>query len=172
MTKSEIGQWVAIWTNLAVLVGVFLLVYELRQNAELARLEMTQTQISAFQQAEQSFFDLGLNQVWVKSFKEPENMTLAEIRAMDAYFAIHLNQMFRVYSLERAGLIESGETTRWMQGDFPFLFGNRFGKAWWDEFGQYWPTDFVAVAHPVVESVDDNELSARFGRLQRALGAD
>ena len=52
MIKATLGQWVAAATNIAVLVGVLLVVYELRQNAELARLEMLQTQIGAFQQAE------------------------------------------------------------------------------------------------------------------------
>jgi hypothetical protein len=88
MTKTDLSQWVATATNIAVLLGVALLVFELRQNAELSRLEMIQDRVDAFQQAEAGFFDTGLSQVWAKSLKEPESMTLAEIRMMDAYLAI------------------------------------------------------------------------------------
>jgi hypothetical protein len=172
MIKAALGQWVTVATNIAVLVGVLLVVYELRQNAELARLEMLQDQIGAFQQAEESFFDPRISQVWVKSFTEPESMTLAEIRAMDSYMAIHLNQMYRVYEQEREGLVESGETLKWMQGDFPYLFGSRFAKAWWEELGQYWPSEFVELARPVVESVDNDELNEIYIRLQQAIGAE
>jgi len=172
MTKATVGQWVTTVTNTAVLIGVLLVAYELRQNAELARLEMTQTRISANQQAEAAFFDLGLSEVWVKSFTKPETMTLAEIRAMDAYLAIHLNQMMRVYDQEREGLLESGETLKWMQADFPYLFGSRFAQAWWTELGQNWPSEFVELAHPVVQSVEDDELNEKFSRLQRALSAE
>jgi hypothetical protein len=172
MTKATAGQWVTAATNIAVLVGVLLVAYELRQNAELARLEMTQARISANQAAETAFFDPRVSEVWVKSFTEPETMTLAEIRAMDAFLAIHLNQMMRVYELERAGLVENGETLRWMQGDFPFLFGSRFAKAWWEEFGRNWPSDFVELADPVVERAKDDELDKKFGRLQETLGIE
>ncbi len=172
MIKATLGQWVSAATNVAVLFGVLLVVYELRQNAELARLEMFQTQIGAFQQAEEAFFDTRISQVWVKSFREPESMTLAEIRSMDSYMAIHLNQMLRVYEQEREGLAESGETLKWMQGDFRYLFGSRFAQAWWKEFGQNWPSDFVELARPVVESVENDELNEMYSRLQRALIAE
>jgi hypothetical protein len=172
MTKATVGQWVTAATNIAVLVGVLLVAYELKQNAELARLEMTQTRISANQQAEAAFFDPQVSEVWVKSFTEPETMTLAEIRAMDSYLAIHLNQMMRVHAQEREGLVEKGETLKWMKADFPFLFGSRFAQAWWEEFGQNWPSDFVELARPVVESVEDDELSKKFGRLQERLAIE
>ena len=169
MTKPTLGQWVTAATNIAVLVGVLLVAYELRQNADLARLEMTQTRISANQQAEAAFLDPRVSEVWVKSFKEPEVMTLAEIRAMDSFLAIHLNQMMRVHEQEKEGLVKSGETLKLMQADFPFLFGSRFAKAWWEEFGKNWPSDFVELAGPVVESVKDDELNKKFGRLQEML---
>jgi hypothetical protein len=172
MTKATVGQWITVATNIAVLIGVLLVAYELRQNAELARLEMTQTRISANQQAEAAFFDPRVSEVWVKSFKEPETMTLAEIRAMDSYLAIHLNQMMRVYEQEREGLVKSGETLKWMQADFPFLFGSRFAKAWWEEFGRNWPSDFVELARPIVGAVEDDELNRKFGRLQETLNIE
>lgn len=169
MTKSEISQWTTAATNVAVLVGVVLLVIELRQNAELARLEMVQERTSAFQQVEAAFFDADLRRVWVKSFKEPESMSLEEIRAMDAFLAIHMAQINRIYDLEMAGLLKKGETLKLAEGDFPFLFGNRFGKAWFEQFGQYGSSEFVEFVRPIVDSVENDWLNETFSGLQESL---
>ena len=56
-----------------------------------------------------------------------------------------------------------------MQGDFPYLFGSPFAKAWWEELGQYWPPEFVELARPVVESVESDALNEKYTRLQRFL---
>ena len=172
MNKSDVGQWVTAATNLAVLLGVVILVIELRQNADLAALEMIQGRTTASQEVERAFFDPDLTHVWVKSFKSPASMTLEEIRTMDAYLAIQMSQMWRIHDLERAGLLERGGTLRTIEPDLHFLFGSRFGKAWWAQEGQNWPPEFVELIRPVVESVDVDGLNERFGRLQRLLGAE
>ena len=80
-----------------------------------------------------------------------------------------MTQLMRIYDLEQAGLLREGTTMRDFTGDFEYLFGNRFGKAWFEEFGQDWPSDFVELARPVVESVDENGLKKRFSRLLKSL---
>jgi hypothetical protein len=169
MTKANLSQWVTAATNIAVLIGVFLLVFELRQNAELVRVEMIQNRIDAFQQAEAGFFDPDLSQVWVKSIEEPESMSLAEIRMMDAYLAVHMAQMMRNHDLEKAGLLERGHTAKLLEGDAEWLFGSSFGKAYWEQFGQTWPPDFYQLAHPIVEPVDDDFLINELSQLQKKL---
>jgi hypothetical protein len=172
MTKSDPSQWVAAATNIAVLLGVALLVFELRQNAELSRLEMIQDRIDAFQQAEAGFFDTDLSQVWAKSLTEPESMTLAEIRMMDAYLAIHMAQMMRNHDLENAGLLNEGATARLLEGDAKWLFGSSIGKAWWEHFGQAYPSEFHKLANPIVEAVEADYLINEFSLLQQTIGSD
>ena len=172
MTKADLSQWVAAATNIAVLLGVVLLVFELRQNAELSRLEMIQDRIDAFQQAEAGFFGPDLSQVWAKSLEEPESMTLTEIRMIDAYLAIHMAQMLRNYELENAGLLNEGATAGLLEGDAKWLFGSSIGKAWWEQFGQSYPTEFHKLANPIVESVEADYLINEFRRLQITIGSE
>lgn len=40
MDTEKLGQWLTIATNIGVIAGIFLLVYEINQNAELMRAEM------------------------------------------------------------------------------------------------------------------------------------
>lgn len=172
MTKIGLSQWVTAATNIAVLAGVLLLVMELRQNAELARLEMVQDRISTFQQAEAAFFNPELSEVWVKSVTDPGAMTLAEIRAMDAYFAIHIAQMMREHDLEKAGLVNEGATAKAMEADFAWLFGSRFAKTWWAHWGGDWPPDFVELAEAFVEAADEDYLEENVRDLQAKLGTE
>lgn len=172
MTKANLSQWVTAVTNIAVLLGVLLLVFELRQNAELARLEMVQGRIEAFQQTEAGFFTPELSQVWVKSFKDPESLTLAEMRMMDAYLAIHMAQMMRNIDLEKAGLLKEGSTIALLEGDARWLFGSPFGKAYWEQFGPNWSSDLYELANPIVDAVDDHYLIEEFSRLKETLAAD
>jgi hypothetical protein len=172
MIKGNLSQWITATTNIAVLLGVILLVVELRQNAELARVQMIQARINTNQQAESAFFDPQLSQVWVKSFSDPASMTLAEIRTMDAYLVVFMNQMMREYDLEQAGLLEQGATLKLMESNFLFLFGSPFAKAWWAQLGQIGLSPgFVETADPIVKSVEEDFLNEKFSELQKSLGA-
>lgn len=170
--KSSSSQWITAATNIAVLLSVLLLVVELRQNTELTRIQMIQDRINTNQQLESEFFNQHLSQVWVKSFRDPASMTLEEIRSMDAYLVVFMNQVMREYDLEQAGLLESGATAKLMQENFWFLFGSPFAKAWWAQLGQSGLSpEFVELARPIVDSTEDDLLEERFTRLQKAIGA-
>jgi len=167
MSKREIGQWVTAATNLAVLVGVVLVIVELRQNAGIARLELMEARRASMEQFEAAFIDPELSAIWVKSVMDPSSMDLAEIRAMDSYLTNHLYQALLVYDMEQAGLMETGSTVAYMEADFPYVFGSRFAKAWWTHEGQTWDTEVVELAMPIVESVPDDLLQDRYSRMQQ-----
>lgn len=172
MTKLNLGQWIAVATHIAVLLSVLLLVVELRQNTELTRIQMTQDRINTNQQLESEFFDHHLSQVWVKSFTDPASMTFEEIRTMDAYLVVFMNQFMREYDLEQAGLLESGATVKLMEDNFWFLFGSPFAKAWWEQLGQSGLSpEIVELARPIVKSTEDDLLNEKFAQLQKAIGA-
>jgi len=111
MTKGTLSQWVTAATNMAVLIGVLLIIVELRQNAELARIEMIQGRINTNQQLESEFFEPHVTRIWVKSFMDPTSMTLEEIRTMDAYMVVSMNQVMREHALEQSWSFGSGSNS-------------------------------------------------------------
>ena len=172
MMNSNLSQWITAATNFAVLVSVLLLFVEIRQNTELTRIQMVQDRLNTNQQLESEFFDHYLSQVWVKSFKDPASMTLEEIRSMDAYLVVFMNQIMREYALEQEGLLEDGATLKLMEENFWFLFGSPFAKAWWEQLGQSGLSpEFLELARPIVKSTDDYLLDEKFTQLQNALDA-
>lgn len=99
-------------------------------------------------------------------------MTLAEIRMMDAYLAIHMAQLMRDHDLENAGLLNQGATAILLEGDAKWLFGSRFAKAWWEQFGQAYPSQLHKLANPILRPVADDFLINEYSRLQKTLGAN
>jgi hypothetical protein len=173
MTKADLSQWVTAATNIAVLFGVLLLVFELRQNAELARIEMIQGRINTNQQLESEFFEPHVTRIWVKSFMDPASMTLEEIRTMDAYMVVFMNQVMREYALEQAGLLDRGATARLMEENFWFLFGSPYAKVWWEQLGQSGLSpEIIELARPIVDSAEEGFLYEKFVHFQNSLGAN
>lgn len=173
MTKGTLSQWVTAATNIAVLIGVLLLIVELRQNAELARIEMIQGRINTNQQLESEFFEPHVTRIWVKSFMDPASMTLEEIRTMDAYMVVFMNQVMREHALEQAGLLDRGATAKLMEENFWFLFGSPYAKVWWEQLGQSGLSpEVVELARPIVDSAEDGFLYEKFTHFQNSLGVN
>ena len=169
MTENRTSKWVAIATNVAVLVGVVLLVIEIRQNNELAKMQSIQERRYIQQQSAIAFYDRDVSETWMKSIMEPELMTLPEIRVMDAYLAMNILRSSQIRELEDAGLMAQGATRVWMEGDFEFLFSNRFGKVWWYQIGAPgWP-QLAEDGNAIIATLDSNSTANDFLAIQKTL---
>ena len=167
MNESRVTEWITIATNLAVLAGLILLVIEIRQNNNLAKLEALQERRSLLQQAEMEYFDPENSKVWVKSIMEPENMTLSEIRAMDAFMNVQLLNSGHIWNLGQAGLMSEEEAREWMLYDVNYLFSNTFAQTWWQVWGSDW--SHLADFDEAISSVDEIQMKRNFETLQRLL---
>ena len=68
----------------------------------------------------------------VKSLVEPESLSLEELRVMDAYFVMAVNEIRREGVLRRLDLEVDEEAS--FENLVPFYFGNEFGQQWWRQF--------------------------------------
>jgi hypothetical protein len=153
--------------NLGVLVGIIFLAVEIRQNSDLARLQFLDDRNATWQQGELVVFGDSIAEVWEKSVLNPESLSLAETRILDAYLAFQLTNSNRVLEQERAGLVEVGTTKQWMQDTLPFFFDTEFAKTWWEIEGRTWDDDFVLLAEPVIMGTTKNESVDKLLRIQR-----
>ncbi len=131
MDSDRLNRWLTLGANLGVLVGIIILAVEIRQNSSLARLQFSDDRRATWQQGELVVFGDSIAEVWEKSVLNPESLSLAETRILDAYLAFQLTNSTRVFELEKAGLLEVGATKQWMQNNLPFFFDTEFAKTWW-----------------------------------------
>ena len=167
MDSDRLNKWLSLGANLGVLAGIIFLAVEIRQNSDLARMQFADDRIDTWQQGELAVFGDSVATVWEKSVQDPESLTLAETRMLDAYLAFQLTNALRVLELENGGLLEAGATEQYLQGYLPFFFDTEFAKAWWEIEGRTWNPELVRIAEPIIREVATNESVIKLQNIQR-----
>ena len=167
MDSDRLNKWLSLAANFGVLAGIIFLAVEIRQNSDLARMQFADDRIDTWQQGELAVFGDSVATVWEKSVQDPESLTLAETRMLDAYLAFQLTNALRVLELENGGLLEAGATEQYLQGYLPFFFDTEFAKAWWEIEGRTWNPELVRIAEPIIREVATNESVIKLQNIQR-----
>lgn len=90
MEKNRLIDWVQISTMLAVVVGLILVVIELRQSHTLAHQQATAAAYSDLISVQQSYLGEDFMATFAKACTEPNNLTDRELLQMRAYRNIQL----------------------------------------------------------------------------------
>jgi hypothetical protein len=161
------GRWLALIANIGVVLGLFALIIEIRQNAELTRVA-TENQLNQFMlETELHLASPEQAAAWVKSYTAPETMTDIDIRMNEAVLVSLMLQWDTAFQMERAGLRTRGEAERIIRNTAPVYFGNRFGKAWFVSQAPGWQgVQMYDVAAPIVASLDDNYMRDLYAGLR------
>lgn len=156
------GRWLTLGANIGVVLGLIILIVEVRQNAALTRAEMDQQKNQFLAEIELSIARPEMADVWVKSIQAPEVLTDAEARMVESHLAALMLQWDQMFQMEAASLVSRERTRQHIQNTSGFYFGSRFAKNWWQMELQGWQgTPMEEVAGPIVEAVDENFLADR-----------
>jgi len=170
MQAVRLNQWLSVGANLGVLGGIILLIVELDQNSDLARLQLEDNRRSIFQQGEFAIYGDSGAEVWAKSVMDPASLSVSEIRILDAYLASNLNRSQAVHDLENAGLRESGAALQYMKSNLPYDFGNYYAQVWWKYEKQYWQrSGFAEKVDSVMAEISPTLNRTRILELQKEI---
>ena len=132
MDSNNATRWLTVGANVALLLGIVLVAYELNQNSRLARAALIH-EGNAFE-----------NQIWAnlmgedpvdviaKSVECPDQLTYADFMAMDAFLFTSMNIVYREYELSKEGLFTTDEWKQEVSDYSRWYLGGDFGKAWWE----------------------------------------
>lgn len=155
-TETRIQRWLGIAANLAILAGLIFVLAGLRQNTEQLRVQLRD-------QINSRLYDnnrvlMGENPISAieKSVLDPESMTYADFRIVDAYLINAVHEWEDRYSMHRAGLAPAEEWTDRVDEDVAWFFGNQFAKSWWAETGALvLPPELAEYVSAAIEAVPD-----------------
>jgi hypothetical protein len=133
MKKIDLGQMVTVLANLGVLAGILVLVYELNQTRDLARIEFLANNDAVFQEIEREMMSPDVASIWAKAAINPASLSATEVRVLDAFLINLFNFWRQNWTLEQEGFQESGDTVTTLSVDAPFYFGNTFAQVWWED---------------------------------------
>lgn len=136
MLPGQLNRWLVLGANVGVIVGLILVLLQMKQNEELLRVQVTNEYFESYIAAETSFAGENLPAIWQKSVEEPENLSIAEMRAREAQTFAPLSRWINLYRLAEAGIIDESFWKSQVALDTPFYFSSPYGKAWWEFFGE------------------------------------
>lgn len=131
MDTGKIDRWLSLGGNLAVLIGLVLVAYQINQEARLQKIQLFSDATTAINEFNLAMLGDNPTRVVARSIEDPDSLTLSEFQVMDAYLATALYEIRRLEILRREGLLAEGS----MYGIHHYWFGSNYAKAWFAEMG-------------------------------------
>lgn len=157
MSSDHLNRLLTLGANLCVVLGLVILIMEVRQNAELTRTAMEIGTNDALTQIELSLANPDTSAAWVKSIRDPESMSDVEVRMVESHLVAVMLQWDHLFNMEKIGLVSRADARRHIQNVAPYYFGSRHGKNWWRWQQAGWQgTPMMEVAGPIVEALDQD----------------
>lgn len=157
MKSGKVNSWLSLGANIGVVVGLFLVAFQIDQEAELAKAQLFSDHTDSRREWNQAMMGNSPMDVVAKSIENPGDLTLAELHMMDMYFVAAINELRRLEVLRQAGL-DVGTSVEGLQS---FYFGSNFAKAWYQEYGQ----GELPAIHDKINSVDSDWVINFFDRV-------
>jgi hypothetical protein len=154
---DRLNRWLTLGANLGVVLGLIILIVELRQNATLTRADMKSRRNDVLVQIELSLAQSEIAKAWVRSIRAPETMTDVDVRIVESHLVALMLQWDYMFEMEDAGLVTREDATEHIQNTAPYYFGSRHAKNWWHWQEAGWGGNpMMEVAGPIVEGVDED----------------
>jgi hypothetical protein len=151
MKHFEYKGWLQLSANVAILAGVVLVIFQLRQNADLLELQILKQDTDSYIASELMMIGENYADTWQKMLEEPESLNLAELRAIESHFWAHNIVRWRnLYELHSRGLLDEDAWKRIIREDLEYEFAHPYGRAWWEDI-----KDNIDLPRELVEFVDD-----------------
>lgn len=168
MNTDRLNRWLTFGANVGVLIGLVILILEIRQSSAIAEAQFYLDQVNLNETAEIAMLGDSPALVWEKSVFDPASLSPADIRVMGAYLASRLYVWTDMFELERRGFVEPGATAANINNSVAFYFGDPFAQTWWsyerDTGG--WGESLTAMIDVAIKRTDPSTTRTRTVRLQ------
>ena len=149
MDTRKLTELLHVIGNFAILVGLVIVAYEIRQNSVIARAELAALYLTNWSEIDRSRQDAEFAAVLAKSMDRHEDLTLDEMVQLDGYLYTVINQLNMDRSMYRFGIFRDplqGEAAAAAQDEL----NTPFAQAWWASFREEY--------NPVTGALIDTEL--------------
>ncbi|MEO1250919.1 MAG: hypothetical protein AAFW81_01075 [Pseudomonadota bacterium] len=156
---EHINSWLTLGANVGVVLGLIILIIEVRQNASLTRVALETGKNDQLAHIELSIASPAVAAAWAKSIRAPETMSDADVRMVESHLVAVMLQWDNLFQMEASGLASRTRTESHIRNSAPYYFGSAYAKNWWRLQKSGWKdTPMMEVAGPVIEALDPNFL--------------
>ena len=159
MNNQISTRWV-IATNIGVLVGLISVIFQLIEDRNLLRVSLTNDYYSSYIQADTIFAGENLPAVFEKAHVDPKNLSISEMRIMEAQTFSPINRWINLYRMSEAGIVDDKFWKTQIDLDATFYLGSPYGRAYWEVSSPLWSSDFLpdAIRKRVEERLYDENI--------------
>ena len=156
---ERLNRWLTLAANVGVLLGLVVLIVEVRQNAALTRAAMDQQKNDLLAQIEFNIARPEMSVIWVKAIRTPEALSDTENQTVGSVLVAIMLQWDQMFMMRDAGLISDERVRQHIANTAPFYFGSRFAKHWWALQAPGWEgTAMQRDAGPIIAALDEDFL--------------
>ena len=117
--------------NIAVLLGLILVAYELRQNTQQLKVQLEWQGSQKIFENNRDMLGDSLPSIFAKSVTDPENLEFDEFLVASSFILNWLNIWEDKYFMYQEGLISQSDWQRPIDEEIGITLGNRFAQAFW-----------------------------------------
>ena len=154
--NSKLVNWLQVFANIGIVLGLVLVGVQIKQSSDLARIELLYEESHRFVEFETMVVGENGAAVWAKSLEQPENLTLEEVRIMEALLWSFIEQLRGTYRLAELGLIEEQDWRNRVENEVTFYLSDPYSRAWWKNYAgpdkNNIPKELLAVIQATVDS--------------------
>jgi len=169
MNMDRLNSWIALGANVAILIGLILVVYEIRQNSALVRAQIVADVFS--DQKALAIAQMGDNypQALARSMQEPASITLEDVAILRSALEAQLLEFRGDGVLEEIGVF----TGRWRQDlnstsrPFTTPIGRKYWEYWYDD-----DVDWMRDVQAIIESTEPTRETVYLEALRKSLISD
>ena len=103
MNFGKLNNWLQVSANIGIVLGLVLVGVQLKQNTDLARIQMLNEESQRLVDYELQVIGERGAEVWARSIEDPQNMTLDEVRIMEALLWSFTENLRGTYRLAELG---------------------------------------------------------------------
>lgn len=163
-------DWASLIANIGVIVGLLFLGYELVQSriATAASIEIERSSDQQTLFLSQS--NPVLRDAYVRSIREPDALTDADMIVLDGFLAAYTQQWGKIQVMMFIGLADEARLRREIEANAGYVFGTRFAQAWWEREKLTWGTEspLYEIADPIVRDIGPDWMADRLDALAEA----
>jgi len=137
MDFGKLNDWLQVSANIGIVLGLVLVGVQLKQNSDLARIQLLSQESQRLVDYELEVVGEQGAEVWARSIEDPDNLTLAEVRIMEALLWSFAENLRGTYRLAELGLLEEQDWRRRVDSEVTFYLSDRYSRAWWRNFAAH-----------------------------------
>jgi hypothetical protein len=140
---GKIGGWLQVGANVGILAGLILVGLQMQQNERLFKIQLVNQFNQSQATLETAVGGEDLATTWAKAVERPGELTLAEMRALEAVLYAPLIQWINLYRLHESGITDENEWKSEVNANAGYFYGSAYGRAWWEMMSEIFEPPFL-----------------------------